>query len=97
MIFKLFEKQGSLHSDLPDDKILGLIDITRFNFHRFIQYMDDPEKGYFLIKKGEVYPKVADKVYPINIIQKYFTEEGLEYRRYRIIMSRNGIKRIEKV
>ncbi|QCX40142.1 hypothetical protein FF125_17440 [Aureibaculum algae] len=83
--------------DLPDENILGLIDITRFNFHRFIQYMDDPEKDYILVKKGELYTKIADKVYPINIIQKYFTEKGAEYRRYRIIMSRNGIKRIEKV
>jgi len=28
--------------DLPDEKIIGLTDITRLNFHRFIQYMDDP-------------------------------------------------------
>lgn len=83
--------------DLPDEDILGLTDITRFNFHRFIQYMDDPEKDYILVKKGELYTKVADKVYPINIIQKQYTEVGIEFNRYRIIMSRNGIKRIEKV
>ncbi|MEN8187182.1 MAG: hypothetical protein ABFR05_08650 [Bacteroidota bacterium] len=83
--------------DLPDENILGLTDITRLNFHRFIQYMDDPKKDYILIKKGEVYNKVANKIYHINIIQKYYTEEGIEFTRYRVIMNRNGIKRIEKV
>jgi hypothetical protein len=59
--------------------------------------MDDPEKDFILVKKGELYTKVADKVYPINIIQKYITAEGTEFKRYRIIMNRDGIKRIEKV
>lgn len=59
--------------------------------------MDDPTKEYILIKKGEVYNKVANKIYHINIIQKYYTEEGIEFSRYRAIMNRNGIKRIEKV
>ena len=84
-------------NDLPDENIIGLTDITRLNFHRFIQYMDDPMKDYILIKKGEVYNKVADKIYHINIIQKFYTQEGIEFKRYRVIMNRNGIKRIESV
>ncbi len=84
-------------NDLSNENIIGLTDITRLNFHRFIQYMDDPKKDYILVKKGEVYMKAANKVYNINIIQKYYTEEGIEFSRYRVIMNRNGIKRIEKV
>ncbi len=91
----LFSKKFG--GDLPNEDIAGLTDITRLNFHRFIQYMDDPEKDYILVKKGEIYTKIADKVYPINIIQKYFTEEGIECKRYRVIMNRNGIKRIEEI
>jgi hypothetical protein len=83
--------------DLPDENIVGLTDVTRFNFHRFIQYMDDPKKDYILIKKGEVYHKVANKVYHINIIQKYYTKEKIEFSRYKIILNRNGIRRIEKI
>jgi hypothetical protein len=83
--------------DLPDKNILGLTDITRFNFHRFIQYMDDPKEDFILVKKGEIYNKVANKIYHINLIQKHYTEEGIEFSRYRIIINRNGIKRIEKV
>ncbi len=83
--------------DLPDENIIGLTDITRLNFHRFIQYMDDPKKDYILVKKGEVYNKVANKIYHINIIQKYYTEEGVSYSRYRVIINRSGIRRIEKV
>lgn len=83
--------------DLPDKNINGLTDVTRLNLHRFIQYMDDPKKDYILVKKGEVYHKIANKIYHINIIQKFYTEEGIEFRRYRVIMNRNGIKKIEKV
>lgn len=81
----------------PDEDIAGINDISRFNFSRFIKYMDDPEKNYILVKKGEIYTKVADKVYPINIIQQYFNAEGLEFKHYRVIMNRNGIKRIDEV
>ena len=83
--------------DLPDKNINGLTDVTRLNFHRFIQYMDNPKKDFILIKKGEVYHKIANKIYHINIIQKFYTEEGIEFRRYRVIMNRNGIRKIEKV
>ncbi|MEP5340769.1 MAG: hypothetical protein ABJQ50_13730 [Algibacter sp.] len=84
-------------NDLPDENITSLTDITRLNFHRFIQYMDDPKKDYILVKKGEVYIKAANKFYHINIIQKYYTEEGIEYNHYNVIMNRNGIKRIKKI
>ncbi len=83
--------------DLPDKNINGLTDVTRLNFHRFIRYMDNPKKDFILIKKGEVYHKIANKIYHINIIQKFFTEEGVEFRRYRVILNRNGIRKIEKV
>lgn len=83
--------------DLPDKNIVGLTDITRFNFHRFIQYMDDPKQEYILVKKGEIYNKIANKNYHINIIQKYYTEEGIEFSRYRVVINRNGIKRIVKI
>jgi hypothetical protein len=84
-------------SDLSDSNISGITDITRFNFHRFIQYMDDPKKDYTLVKKREVYTKFANKVYHINIIQKYFTVNGVEYTRNRVIMNRNGILRIDNM
>jgi len=83
--------------DLPDENIIGLTDITRLNFHRFIQYMDDPKKDYVLVKKGEVQNKETNKLYHINIIQKYYTEEGIMFNRYRVIMNRDGIKRIENI
>lgn len=84
-------------NNLPDENIVGLTDVTRLNFHRFLQYMDDPKQDYILVKKGEVFNKAADKMYHINIIQKYYTEDGVEFSRYRVIMNRNGIRRIEKI
>ena len=33
----------------------------------------------------------------INIIQKIYSEQGIDFKRYRVIMNRKGIKRIESV
>lgn len=59
--------------------------------------MDDPLKEYILIKKGKVHQKKANKFYHINLIQKYYTEKGIEYSRFKVIMNRDGIHRIDEV
>lgn len=83
--------------EISDDRLNGLVDITRINFYRFIPQMDDPKKEYSLVKKGKIITRVGNKIYHINIIQKFYTENGIEFKRYRVIMNRKGIKRIEKV
>ena len=82
---------------MSDDRLNSLADITRINFYRFISQMDDPKKEYSLVKKGKIITRTGNKVYHINMIQKFYTENGIEFKRYRIIMNRKGIKRIEKV
>ena len=83
--------------EISDDRLNSLVDITRINFYRFIPQMDDPKKEYSLVKKGKIITRVGNKIYHINIIQKFYTENGVEFKRYRVIMNRKGIKRIEKV
>lgn len=38
----------------------------------------------------------ASKVYHINLVIRYVTSHGEQYRRFRIVLSSSGIKRIEK-
>ena len=83
--------------EISDSRLDSLVDITRINLYRFISQMDDPKKEYSLLKKGEIITRIGNKVYHINLIQKLYTENGIEFNRYRIIMNRKGIKRIEKV
>ena len=83
--------------EISDNRLDSLADITRFNFSRFITQMDDPKKKYSLLKKGKIITRVGNKIYHINVIQKFYTEKGIEFKRFRVVMTRNGIKRIEKV
>ena len=83
--------------EISDNRLDSLVDITRINFSRFISQMDDPKKEYSLLKKGKIITRIGNKVYHINVIQKLFTENGIEFKRYTVIMNRKGIKRIEKV
>lgn len=83
--------------EISDDKLDSLVDITRINLYRFISQMDNPKKEYSLVKKGKIITRIGNKIYHINIIQKFYTENGIEFKRFRVIMNRKGIKRIEKV
>ncbi|MBI9040368.1 hypothetical protein [Lutibacter sp.] len=83
--------------EISDNRLKSLVDITRFNFYRFIAQMDDPKKSYSILKKGKIINRIGNKIYHINVIQKIYSEQGIEFKRYRVIMNRKGIKRIESV
>jgi len=80
-----------------DFKVDGIVDIMRFNIRKFLWRMDNPERIVFLPdEKGDVVRLKGKRVYHMNIIIRYGME-GREdsYARYRIVLSRNGIKRID--
>jgi hypothetical protein len=75
----------------------GMNDIIRFNVSNFIQKMDNPvvplyspgENDNIEIVKGE-------KMYYINLVMQLKNEKQSEYKRYRIVLNRKGIREIEK-
>ena len=74
----------------------GLVDIMRFNFSRFLRHMDNPVKKIFIPDfKGGITSIDAKRVYHVNIVVRYGMK-GLSdsYVKFRIVLSRNGIKRI---
>ena len=83
--------------EISDNRLNSIVDITRINLYRFTTQMDDPKKEYSLLKKGKIINRVGNKIYHINLIQKLYSEKGVAFKRYLVIMNRKGIKRIEKV
>ena len=74
-----------------------IIDIMRFNVNSFIRSMDNPEKKIFIPTESGYKKEFGMRVYHINIIT-YFIVDKIEYaRRFRLILNRDGIRRIEEV
>lgn len=79
-------------------KTPGINDITRFNIAHFTKKMDDPNGyGYVLTTNG--FKKIiCPRVYHFNWVIKYSTHHQTPIiGRFRIILNRKGIIRIEKV
>lgn len=80
-----------------DYHISGINDILRFNITKFLNKMDNPNKEIFLLDSKGYHRSRAKRVYHVNMIIKYTIAEQFYYVRYRIVLTRHGIKRIEKV
>ncbi len=91
---KLFRKK--LEHVYRDYQVESVNDITRLNVLKFLSKMDNPKKPVYVLE-GEGYRKIYGKrVYHLNMIIKYSMQEATLYKRFRIVLSRNGIKRIEE-
>lgn len=76
--------------------IPGIHDIIRFNISEFIRKMDNPEVPIFgNDKDGNSIRVHGEKIYYLNFVIQCHYEEQLEYKRYRIMFNRLGIKKIE--
>jgi hypothetical protein len=80
-----------------DDGLNAISDIFRFDVSRFLSKMDDPRKPLFaLTKKG--YKKISGKrVYHVNLILRIVRNKEEELKRFRLILTKKGIDRIEPV
>jgi len=90
---------GQCKQLLKDFQVDGVIDILRFNVRHFLNKMDNPHKALFIADGDNDFKKIdGNCYYHINLILKYgsFKKDPF-YQKFRIILSRDGIKRIEKV
>jgi hypothetical protein len=98
----IYRKQTAINPELIrktyyDFEMQGIEDITRYNIAKFTSKMDDPEVPLY-IPKGDLFKfTLADRIYHINLIIHF--NAGIQdfYKRYRIVLNRNGIKRIEPI
>ncbi|MFX1337998.1 MAG: hypothetical protein ACFFDK_05275 [Promethearchaeota archaeon] len=95
----LDEKIDEIHTRKKD-----LSHIIRFNIQDFLKYADDPIQHEFLwnSETNKVEEISISKVYHLNIILKLSSYKGkqvkrLFFKKFRVIMDQNGIKRIENL
>jgi len=81
-------------------KISGPNDIIRYDIYRYLRKMDDPVEENLLLREGRLEMVHSQKVYHINVVSQYSsTSFGNEkiYKRMRLVLNRQGIKRIEHI
>ena len=95
---KLVELSASKINQHKGYPFIGINDITRFNLANFVQKMDnasvplyipDEETGYFRFK--------GERVYALHLIIRCEGQESLYYRKFRLLLNREGIKEIVEI
>lgn len=101
-----FRKEVALFPKIPmqSNDAYELNDIFRYNISRFLVKASDPYKEQLVFDPASQQVNVVKgpKVYHINIIiRKTFLndrkEKQIDYKKYRVVLDKDGIKRIEKV
>jgi len=75
----------------------GLTDIARFTVRNFLLKMDEPKTDLYLLRDGHSQTITGTRVYHVNVVVKFIAEKKITYERIRLVLTRNGIKRIENV
>lgn len=78
--------------------VVGINDILRFNVFNFVRKMDSPEIPLALLSENGGYEFInGEKSYYINFLIQFQYDGDIKYKRFRLVMSRNGIEGIEKL
>ena len=98
----LYRKRIRLHPErvrgiFSEYEVSGVNDIMRFNVQEFLRRMDDPKKELFVMNDEGYHRIKGTRVYHLNIIVRMVVAGKSLYMRYRVVLNREGIKRIEHV
>jgi hypothetical protein len=85
---------SGLHRDF---EMNGIKDIIRFNVTKFTQQMGEPSKELFILDEDDYRRIKAERVYHLNMVLSYESANKVSYKRFRIVLNRQKIKRIETV
>lgn len=78
--------------------VSGVHNILRFNVSSFILKMENPEVPLAVPKEEGGYEIInGERIYYINYLLQLRSSENVDYKRFRLILSRNGIEGIEKM
>ena len=76
----------------------GINDIIRLNISNYIQKMDNPYVPLYILDDDNSLRKVnCKKVYFLNIVMQYQYDDRIDYKRFRVSISRNGIESIKEM
>lgn len=76
----------------------GINDIIRLNVNNFIHKMDNPYVPLTTLDEQDNLQRVdCKKVYFLNIVMQYQYDGKIEYKRFRVSLSREGIESIKEI
>jgi len=82
---------------IKEFKVHGVVNIYRLNLLHWTYKMDNPTRTIYSSNGKEILPIEARRDYHINMVLRYGEENGEEhYARYRVVLCRNGIRRIDR-
>ncbi len=84
--------------DIPN--ITGINDIMRFDVRVYLNKMGEPIQERYYLQNEDLLPIKCHKVYHLNIVYRYASPEMAKdklFTRTRLILNREGIKRVEHV
>jgi hypothetical protein len=91
-----YEKNISLYNkniqSYYNNTINGIHNIMRFDISKFLKKMDEPKVPLYRSNGTSLY---GSKVYHVNIIIEFKSDEEVSYHKARLILDKNGIKRVE--
>jgi hypothetical protein len=97
----LYRKRVRIFRDKLDSSIqyntTGINDIIRFNVSSYISKMDNPDFPLFIADDNNSAKTIkGERTYYLNLIMQLKNEDQLIYKRYRVVLNREGILDIEK-
>ncbi len=91
-----YEKNVTLYNrniqNYYNNTVNGIHNIMRFDITKFLKKMDSPKVPLYRINNNSLY---GNKVYHVNIVIEFKSEEEIQYHKARLILNKNGIQRIE--
>lgn len=89
---------GQMLDECNQYEVAGIHNIQRFNVSSFILKMNNREMPLEVPDEQGGYETVlGERTYYINLLMQLKSEEKTDYKRFRLILSRNGIEGIEKL
>lgn len=81
-----------------DYPMRGINEIMRLHMNRYTYKMDNPEVPVnFLDDEGDISVERVQRIYYVNIIFQLQHADQKDYRHFRVVMTREGILRIEEI
>ncbi len=100
MVFrKRIELSGVRNKDIYEKfNVNGMVDILRISTRHWTYKMDNPYRVIFISDGKEINPIRANRDYHVNMILRYGNKNGRDkFERFRLILCRDGIRKLEKV
>lgn len=92
------EVQLYFHEHKKESRRNDLITIFRFNVHRFVEKANDSQQTYLKLEGENLSHEFLPKVYHLNIIiRNIYQNKKVEIDKFRVVISKTGIKRVEKI